>query len=265
MNALKVLAPVAVLAVVAGTPVGSLAAAPSCDLTFRITASGGFSSASVFAIYQNAPGEFAGEGANVECQILNGLIGNAGDADMTRTLTLTVVGTPTPVQGPVDIARCKWTPTSRFPVTGDFNLSAQSGFDTNFPVPNMKAANIVISDIDCDGSITTTTSSTTTTTTLETTTTTSMPATTTTSTSTSTSTTTTTLPDLTCGDITGNGTVSVTDALAVLRAAVMIVTCDLCRCDIDGDGEIAAADALRLLRFAVGLEVAFSCPTCDED
>ena len=38
---------------------------------------------------------------------------------------LTVAGTPNPIQGPKDFARCTWIPTSRFPVAGDFNIAPE--------------------------------------------------------------------------------------------------------------------------------------------
>ncbi|HYC00984.1 MAG TPA: hypothetical protein VEC57_17755 [Candidatus Limnocylindrales bacterium] len=209
------------------------AAGPSCELTFRIGTATPLFSASVFAIYQNAPGEFAGTGPNVGCTLLNNTIGAAADADQTRTLTLTASGTPTPINGPKDFARCIWTPTSRFPVASDFNLSGQSGFNTSFQPVN---AQITISKIDCDGTIETTT--------------------------TTTSSSTTTLPAPVCGDFNNDGTLQASDALAVLRAAVGVLGCDLCVCDLDGNSSKTATDALIALRVAVGIVFNTHCPIC---
>ncbi|HYC56210.1 MAG TPA: hypothetical protein VEL28_14845 [Candidatus Binatia bacterium] len=209
----------------------AFAGGPSCDLTFRIGTSTPLFSASVFAIYQNAPGEFAGAGAAVECTLLGNTIGAAADADQTRTLTLTASGTPTPINGPKDFARCTWIPASRFPVAGDFNLSGQSGFNTNFQQVN---AQITISKIECDGAIETTT----------------------------TSTSTTTLPAVVCGDFDGNGTLQASDALAVLRAAVGVLSCDPCVCDLDGNEAKTATDALIALRVAIGIALQVHCPAC---
>ncbi len=92
-------------------------------------------------------------------------------------------------------------------------------------------------------------------------------------TTTSSTTTTTTLPGETpCGDpvalvVSRNvgldaDTVTASDALAVLSAAVGLFTCELCVCDVDGSGAIAATDALQTLSVAVGLSDALDCPSC---
>ena len=211
------------------------AAPPSCELTFKIGTSTQLVSASVFAIYQNAPGSFPGANVAVDCDLLNGIIGQAADADETRTLTLTVAGTPNAIKGPVEFAKCTWIPTSRFPTAGDFNLSGQSGFSTAFQPVN---ANITISKINCTGTIATTTTSTS-------------------------STSTSTLPPAPlCGDFDDNGKVQSADALAVLRTAVGQRTCDLCVCDVTGNGSINAGDALVVLKMAIGLTPATACPAC---
>jgi len=83
-----------------------------------------------------------------------------------------------------------------------------------------------------------------------------------------TTTTTTTLPSeplRSCGDVTGDGFLQATDALAVLRAAVSGGSlCNTLVCDVVGgvDG-IRATDALALLRVVVGIDVASSlrCPS----
>ena len=58
------------------------------------------------------------------------------------------------------------------------------------------------------------------------------------------------------GDIDGDGEVTVTDALAALRAAVGLAEIGdeaFALADVDGDGEITVSDALRILRTAAGL------------
>jgi len=87
--------------------------------------------------------------------------------------------------------------------------------------------------------------------------------TTTTSTSTtSTSTTTSTvLAVVACGDANGDGRVSATDALKVLRGSVGSEVCDPRACDVNMSGTITAVDALTILRFSTGQLVVLSCPT----
>jgi hypothetical protein len=84
------------------------------------------------------------------------------------------------------------------------------------------------------------------------------------------STTTTTVPDagacadpvaLTAGRASANS-ISASDALFVLGAAVGSQTCALCLCDADGSGGVAATDALITLRAAVGESVPLNCPPC---
>lgn len=63
-------------------------------------------------------------------------------------------------------------------------------------------------------------------------------------------------PQFLPGDTDGDGSVTVSDALQAMRAAIGSVTLDadaLLRADMDGDGSISAADALSILRLALGL------------
>jgi hypothetical protein len=86
-------------------------------------------------------------------------------------------------------------------------------------------------------------------------------STTTTSTSTTSASSSTTLaPDPVCGDASGDGTLTATDALIVLQSSVGSGVCPVSRCDTDGDGKVTATDALRVLRAAVGLPTTLSCP-----
>lgn len=60
----------------------------------------------------------------------------------------------------------------------------------------------------------------------------------------------------------GDGPMS-SDALFVLRAAVGQNACNRCICDVDDSGTITATDALAVLQDAVGLTVVDGCPACD--
>jgi hypothetical protein len=68
-----------------------------------------------------------------------------------------------------------------------------------------------------------------------------------------------------CGDFNGDGSVSATDALGVLNAAVGLASCDVEECDIDGSGGITATDALSALNAAVGQEIVMACPCLTDD
>lgn len=65
-----------------------------------------------------------------------------------------------------------------------------------------------------------------------------------------------------CGDANRNGSISASDALATLRAAVGAEICDLCLCDPNESSSVTASDALAVLRRAVGQAVPMICPRC---
>jgi len=74
-----------------------------------------------------------------------------------------------------------------------------------------------------------------------------------------------------CGDPIVDATVSAgglafaitpSDALFILQASVGLRTCELCVCDVTGDGNVSATDALVVLRAAVDLPVSLMCPAC---
>lgn len=112
----------------------------------------------------------------------------------------------------------------------------------------------------------TTTTSTTTTTLVPPTSTTTLPGGTTTTTEvppSSTTTSTTLPPGPLCGDIDGNGRITASDALAALRTAIGLATCELCNCDINGNGVVGATDAFAILNVAVGNNVELQCAACD--
>jgi hypothetical protein len=56
---------------------------------------------------------------------------------------------------------------------------------------------------------------------------------------------------------------SVADALYVLKAALGSVECAACICDVDGNGSITATDAVLVLRLSLGVDVPLACPPCD--
>jgi hypothetical protein len=63
-----------------------------------------------------------------------------------------------------------------------------------------------------------------------------------------------------CGDADGDGTVTDTDGVQVLRAAVALSSvCTLAVCDVDGDGTITDTDGVRTLRKAALLPVEEAC------
>ena len=66
-----------------------------------------------------------------------------------------------------------------------------------------------------------------------------------------------------CGNAIGErGTITASDALAILRVSVGSGACEPCVCDVDSSGEVQASDALAVLRKAVGDPVPFSCTPC---
>lgn len=56
--------------------------------------------------------------------------------------------------------------------------------------------------------------------------------------------------------------ITATDALAILQAAVGIVECAFCVCDVDNSASVSATDALAVIRAAVGQPVSLVCPAC---
>jgi len=66
---------------------------------------------------------------------------------------------------------------------------------------------------------------------------------------------------LVCGDGTLDGTITSTDALLALQAAIELVFCSVVVCDVDAVPGVTASDALHILRVAVGFNEALNCPT----
>jgi hypothetical protein len=71
-------------------------------------------------------------------------------------------------------------------------------------------------------------------------------------------------PAQVCGRVDGAASApTASDALGALNAAVAKPgACRLCLCDVDGNGAVSASDALAILRKAVGLDATFSCVDC---
>jgi hypothetical protein len=66
-----------------------------------------------------------------------------------------------------------------------------------------------------------------------------------------------------CGDADGNGSVTVTDGVQVLRAAAgLSTTCaqHANSCDVDGNGDVTVTDGVNVLRLAADLAVTTNCP-----
>ncbi len=62
-----------------------------------------------------------------------------------------------------------------------------------------------------------------------------------------------------CGDATEDRILTATDAFEILRGAVELAACPLSNCDTDGDGDISPTDGLRVVRAAVGQQVELQC------
>lgn len=68
------------------------------------------------------------------------------------------------------------------------------------------------------------------------------------------------LPGPSCGDPNEDKRITASDALFALRAAVLVVDCDLGICDVNRSDRVTASDALAILRRAVGVAVPMQCP-----
>jgi hypothetical protein len=68
-----------------------------------------------------------------------------------------------------------------------------------------------------------------------------------------------------CGDANGDGNVSVSDGVQVLRAAAGLSSSCTGNddCDVDGSGSITVTDGVNVLRKAAGLSTVDNCPTGD--
>ncbi|MFQ5351943.1 MAG: dockerin type I domain-containing protein, partial [Candidatus Binatia bacterium] len=64
---------------------------------------------------------------------------------------------------------------------------------------------------------------------------------------------------LACGDPDGSGSITVLDAIHILRTSVGAASCDLAVCDTNGDGAIDSIDSLRVLLVTSELPADLSC------
>jgi hypothetical protein len=63
-----------------------------------------------------------------------------------------------------------------------------------------------------------------------------------------------------CGDADGDGVVTITDGVRILRlAAALDETCATTGCDVDGSGQVSVTDAVLALRRAAGLTIVDGC------
>lgn len=70
--------------------------------------------------------------------------------------------------------------------------------------------------------------------------------------------------DVICGDANGDGNVTVTDGVVVLRrAADLPGACDVRACDTDANGTISVTDGVNVLRLAAELGANANCPNPD--
>lgn len=65
-----------------------------------------------------------------------------------------------------------------------------------------------------------------------------------------------------CGDASADGQTAATDALVVLSAVVGLRSCPLCVCDADASTTVTVTDALRILRAATGQQGLLDCAPC---
>lgn len=63
-----------------------------------------------------------------------------------------------------------------------------------------------------------------------------------------------------CGQPTNGPAPKASDALYVLRAAVASGACDIRVCDVSDTNTVTASDALMILKAAVGQDILFNCP-----
>jgi hypothetical protein len=105
----------------------SAAAHDECFITIGVGTSTPLTGFSATVDYQDAPGEFEGSGGFPTCEGLSTYSIATNDKDAERKMSLGLLSIGNPIVGPKDLLRCKWLPTSRWPVAADFDLSEQEG------------------------------------------------------------------------------------------------------------------------------------------
>ena len=209
-----------------------------CPLTFVIEDSRippvGITELSFEVAYTPAELTFAGHGGEVDCsKLVENATATFTDADagklhasFTSETGLSSLITP--------LARCT-TLSESIPVESSFTLKLLEelklgGAEVTPPVP----VEMILPELEDCETVTTTTSTSTT----------------------------STLPSAVCADATGDASITATDALLTLNAAVGLASCAQCACDVDGSAQITASDALFVLNYAVGVPVELECPPC---
>ena len=174
-----------------------------------------------------------------------------GDDPPRRFLTGIVIRV-SPFDGPLDLVACRWLSGQAPPTAGDFFITVTDAGrpaddDPLETVTLNPLPKVVVSSIECPGTLPG-----------------GLTTTTTTSTTLFGTSTTLVLGEGVCGFPTGDlgDRPSTTDALFTLNAAVQLRSCDVCVCDVDGSGKVEASDALQILRVAVELSDELDCPVC---
>jgi hypothetical protein len=231
-----------------------------CTLEFSLTNAVTLGSLQWEVDYVDAPGEFGGSAAGVQCQNkVMTAFGSMQDKDSERRV-ITALISLAGFTGPRLLTSCTFL-ADAYPEVGDFGVTVKDAADPNLHPVN-PPPEVVLSNISCAGDTTTTTS-----------------------------TTTTTLPicgngflddeeecddgpgngipggcrldcliDRVCGDGDGNGIVNVTDAQWVLKSSIGVVSpCPLLACDTTTDFVVTVSDSQRVLFRSVGLLAQLVC------
>ena len=194
-----------------------------CEIVFSLVDALALGAMDFSVDYSAAPGGFVGSGPDVSCTIDSGWnLGLANDEDDQRKLTAALVAL-FGFSGPGQVMSCSYESGAIAPVAEDFVVQVTSAAD---PATQPVSANVEISSLSCTFD----------------------PA---------------AAPPAArvslCGDGDGNGVISAADALLVLRAGILNLTCDPGLCDASGDGMVTAVDALLILKYSLNLPVELFC------
>ncbi|HEY2774773.1 MAG TPA: hypothetical protein VGK20_12070 [Candidatus Binatia bacterium] len=221
-------------------------AAPDKSCVFTVSMTSGTDVNNLDFVVNYANSDSIIEGTTTRPLCVNALNGRAFAAfhdDEAGHLSVATIRL-THFSAPVDLAACEILYDSSAPDPGLFSVqvsnAGRDGDDNNVdPTPT-----VVVTRVDCPGTL---------------------PTPTTTTTTEEPTTTTTTLPSSggRCGFPNSGGTTpTASDALFALKAAVGASNCNLCVCDVNSSGAVGASDALAILRTAVGIDTALDCPAC---
>ncbi len=127
----------------------------SCDIVFGLDDAVTLGSLQFAIDYSNAPGEFAGTGAAVDCiALVEGALASANDQENIKRLDAGLISLGG-FAGPMNVMSCAFEP-SNTPVPGDF-LVAVIAAGTPEPLPVIPLPDVIVSSIECSASVTTTT------------------------------------------------------------------------------------------------------------